>query len=210
MIARTSQRNQTTAIPMATLVHGSPSGHALNRTNASPPTAPMRAPTRAPFHCTEARATAPFSGMPRACSGRVAGHNRRMDLSSDPDEATHQLAAARAGDPTAWFDDLYRAAGSGAAVVPWDTRAPNPLLVEWVDREGPPTRPGPSSSGAGYGRDAEYLASLGYPTTAFDISPAAVEQTRTRFPDSAVTYDVADLLALPRGGSARSTSSSRA
>ena len=45
----------------------------------------------------------------------------------------------------------------------------------------------------------EYLASLGYPTTAFDISPAAVEQTRARFPDSAVTYDVADLLALPRG-----------
>jgi ubiquinone/menaquinone biosynthesis C-methylase UbiE len=45
----------------------------------------------------------------------------------------------------------------------------------------------------------EYLASLGYLTTAFDISPAAVEQTRTRFPDSAVTYDVADLLALPRG-----------
>ena len=122
-----------------------------------------------------------------------------MDLSSDPDEATHQLAAARPGDPTAWFDDLYRAAGSGAAVVPWDTRAPNPLLVEWVDREGPPTSARTVVVGAGYGRDAEYLASLGYPTTAFDISPAAVEQTRTRFPDSAVTYDVADLLALPRG-----------
>ena len=28
-----------------------------------------------------------------------------MDLSSDPDEATHQLAAARGGNPTAWFDD---------------------------------------------------------------------------------------------------------
>jgi hypothetical protein len=84
----------------------------------------------------------------------VAGHNRRMDLSSDPDEATHQLAAARPGDPTAWFDDLYRAAGSGAAVVPWDTRAPNPLLVEWVDREGPPTSARTVVVGAGYGRDA--------------------------------------------------------
>ncbi len=46
----------------------------------------------------------PLVGMPRG--SRWPGHNRRMDLSSDPDEATHQLAAARTGDPTAWFDDL--------------------------------------------------------------------------------------------------------
>ena len=50
---------------------------------------------------------------------RDTGHNRRMDLSSDPDEVTHQLAAARPDDPTAWFDDLYRAAGDGRAELPW-------------------------------------------------------------------------------------------
>ena len=75
----------------------------------------------------------------------------------------------------------------------------NPLLVEWVEREGPPTSARTIVVGAGYGRDAEYLASLGYPTTAFDISPAAVAQTRARHPDSTVGYQVADLLALPRG-----------
>lgn len=135
-----------------------------------------------------------------------------MDPPLDPplgsDEVTHRLADARAGEPAAWFDDLYRAAGTGDAVVPWDRPAPNPLLVEWVERERPPTSARTILLGAGYGRDAwghlpragEYLASVGYPTTAFDISPSAVEQTRARYPGSAVTYDVADLLALPRGG----------
>ena len=117
----------------------------------------------------------------------------------DPDAQTRRLAMARAGEPTAWFEDLYRAAGAGQAAVPWDTGAPNPLLVEWVEREGPPRSARTVVVGAGYGRDAEYLASLGYPTTAFDISPAAVEQTKARFPQSSVTYEVADLLAPPRG-----------
>ena len=118
-----------------------------------------------------------------------------MDV--DPDEVTRRLAAARAGEPTAWFEDLYRAAGAGNAVVPWDRPAANPLLVEWVQREGPATSARTIVVGAGYGRDAEYLASLGYPTTAFDVSPSAVEQTRARYPNSVVTYAVADLLDLP-------------
>jgi SAM-dependent methyltransferase len=117
----------------------------------------------------------------------------------DADLYTRMLAMARAGEPTAWFDDLYRAAGVGEAAVPWDTGTPNPLLVEWVEREGPPRSARTIVVGAGYGRDAEYLASLGYPTTAFDISPTAVAQTQARFPQSPVTYEVADLLAPPRG-----------
>ena len=47
-----------------------------------------------------------------------------MDLPTDPDEATHRLAEARTAEPTAWFDDLYRAAGAGEAVVPWDRAEP--------------------------------------------------------------------------------------
>src|SRR5215213_8823544 len=55
---------------------------------------------------------------------------------SDPDERTRALVAesARGGDPTAWFDRLYRAAEAGEAVVPWDRRAPHRLLVEWAQR----------------------------------------------------------------------------
>ncbi len=117
----------------------------------------------------------------------------------NPDELTRSLAAdpRNAADPTAWFDQLYTAAGAGAAEVPWDRGQPNVLLVEWVDREQPPATGRTVVVGAGYGRDSEYLAGLGFTTTAFDISAAAVEQTKKRFPDSLVEYAVGDLLALP-------------
>jgi hypothetical protein len=128
-----------------------------------------------------------------------------MDLPTDPDEATHPLAEARTGEPTAWFDDLYRAAAPGRRSSRGMRRSPTCSSFGWRVKDRRP-RPGPSSSGPGTGGTRgrppacrEYLSSLGYPTTAFDISPSAVEQTRARHPDSTVHDDVADLLALPRG-----------
>jgi ubiquinone/menaquinone biosynthesis C-methylase UbiE len=52
--------------------------------------------------------------------------------------------------------------------------------------------------GCGLGADAEYLAGLGFTTTAFDISPTAIRLARHRHPDSPVEYVTADLLHLPR------------
>ncbi|MFD4432503.1 class I SAM-dependent methyltransferase, partial [Nocardia sp. NPDC058497] len=51
--------------------------------------------------------------------------------------------------------------------------------------------------GCGYGTDAEFVAAQGIRTTAFDISPTAIRGARTRFPQSPVTYKVADLLHPP-------------
>jgi cyclopropane fatty-acyl-phospholipid synthase-like methyltransferase len=51
--------------------------------------------------------------------------------------------------------------------------------------------------GSGYGDDAEELARRGFATSAFDLSPTAIERTHERFPDSAVNYLVADLFDLP-------------
>ena len=51
--------------------------------------------------------------------------------------------------------------------------------------------------GAGLGADAELLAAHGWRTTAFDISPSAVDAVRARYPGSPVGYRVADLLSLP-------------
>ena len=51
--------------------------------------------------------------------------------------------------------------------------------------------------GAGLGRDAEFMAGLGYATTAFDISETAVRLARARYPQSDVTYVVADLFDPP-------------
>ncbi len=106
------------------------------------------------------------------------------------------VAAVADGDPTRWYDELWSAAARGEVSMPWDRTDPHPLLADHVaGRDGTGLRA--VVIGAGYGADAEHLASLGYATTAFDISPAAVAATRQRYPGSDVDYRVADLLDLP-------------
>ncbi|NNM45702.1 class I SAM-dependent methyltransferase [Knoellia koreensis] len=106
-------------------------------------------------------------------------------------------------DSTAWFEQLYAAAAAGEMQVPWDRGTPAVPLVEWAEREGLSgvTADGQTRTamvvGAGYGRDSEYVASLGFRTTASDIAPTAVRDTKARFPDSRVDYVVADLFDLP-------------
>jgi pimeloyl-ACP methyl ester carboxylesterase len=104
--------------------------------------------------------------------------------------------AAAAGTPYSWFDRLYAAGAAGEVAMPWDRGGPNQLLVDWAS-----ARPHPGGRavlvGAGLGADAEYVASLGYQTVAFDVSPTAVSIARSRNPGSTVDYRVADLLSLP-------------
>jgi SAM-dependent methyltransferase len=101
-------------------------------------------------------------------------------------------------DPAGWFEDLYAAAEVGQAIVPWDRRAPHPLLVEWA--EGQPA-PGAAHRalvvGCGLGEDAAYLSGLGWGVTAFDISTSAVAAARRRFPTVPADFRVADLLNPP-------------
>lgn len=126
---------------------------------------------------------------------------------SQAEQAARALAqqAIAAGDPTAWFEPLYQAANAGQLRVPWDRNAPSQLLVQWAaDRglsAGEPQRSGrPRAAlvvGCGLGDDAEFIAGMGFRATAFDISPSAIEAARRRFPESAVDYCVADLMAPP-------------
>ena len=116
----------------------------------------------------------------------------------DPDEHARRLAerSLAADNPTGWFEELYTDAEQGTAQVPWDRPAPNPLLVEWAkELDGAGKRA--LVVGFGLGMDSEFVASLGFDTTAFDVSETAVRTTRARFPDSRVDYVVADLLAPP-------------
>ena len=117
----------------------------------------------------------------------------------DPDEDARRLSgeALRDGDATGWFERLYAEAADGHAIVPWDRRAPHPLLVEWIDQH-----PGLAGRrtlvvGSGLGEDAAYLAARGYRVIAFDISQSAIEGARRRFPTSPVDFRVADLLNPP-------------
>lgn len=108
-----------------------------------------------------------------------------------------QLAAesiAR-GDPTGWFEPLYAAAEQGATTVPWADLAPYPGLVSTL--AGVPGRGRALVVGCGLGDDAEHVASLGFTTVAFDVSPTAIASARRRFPRSAVEYVTADLLSPP-------------
>jgi SAM-dependent methyltransferase len=117
---------------------------------------------------------------------------------TDPDEVSRRLAAESLAvdDPTGWFERLYAAAGAGEAIVPWDRGAPHPLIVEWAERR-KPTGERALVVGAGLGFDAEFVAGLGFDTTAFDISATAVQTAEERFPASQVRYRTADLLDPP-------------
>lgn len=119
---------------------------------------------------------------------------------TDPHQVSRELATAAraAGRPTEWFEQLYALAARGEADVPWQRAAPHPLLVDWAN-----THPSGSGRavvvGCGLGDDAELVASLGWTTTAFDISASAVRSAKQRFTETAVDYRQANLLALPSG-----------
>lgn len=125
-----------------------------------------------------------------------------MDLqhvTTDEDRRFAQRLAANSiahGDATGWFEALYAAAEQGTATVPWASFAPMPRLVSAL--AGQPGAGRALVVGCGLGDDAEHVASLGFTTTAFDVSPTAITSARSRFRHSTVEYLVADLLAPPR------------
>jgi len=100
------------------------------------------------------------------------------------------------GDPTGWFEQLYTEGEAGESVVPWIQGTTNPVLADWAaGRSGTGQRA--LVVGCGTGEDAEFLAGLGFTVTGFDLAPTAITTARRIHAGSAVTYEVADLLALP-------------
>ena len=102
------------------------------------------------------------------------------------------------GDATGWFDRLYQHAAGDPETIPWADLSPNSHLVAWLDRE--KIRGDRQSAlvvGCGLGDDAEELRARGFTVTAFDIAPTAIDWCRKRFPNSNVSYVVADALNPP-------------
>ncbi len=117
----------------------------------------------------------------------------------EDEEARLAAASLATGDPTGWFDRLYAAGAAGRVPLPWSRREPHPLLTQWARRHdlaGEGKRA--IVPGCGLGADAEYLAGLGFATTAFDISPTAIRLARHRHTGTSVQYVTADLLHVPR------------
>ena len=113
----------------------------------------------------------------------------------EPDRTRARELAAQSrlsGDPTGWFDQLYREQEEGNAVVPWADCGTNPNLPQ-LDGAGKRAL----IVGCGLGDDAEQFAAWDFETTAFDVSPAAVRACKKRFPETRVAYRTADLLHPP-------------
>jgi len=118
---------------------------------------------------------------------------------SDPRARARELArdAIARGDATGWFEQLYVESERDGLAISWVDLAPNPYLVEWLERKPTPPRGRALVVGCGYGDDAEFLAGRGLEVTAFDIAPSAVARCRSRFPGSRVRYLAADALRPP-------------
>src|SRR5580693_1658652 len=125
-----------------------------------------------------------------------------MMVSQMPDRTrARQLAAEyiAKGNPTGWFEQLYREAEDGGTPVPWAELRTNPNLLEfWKNHPIPGAGKTALKIGCGVGDDAEQLAKWGFETTAFDIAETAILTCRRRFQKSPVRYATADLLHPPQ------------
>jgi len=103
------------------------------------------------------------------------------------------------GDALGWFEELYAKANGDASVIPWADLIPNPNLVTWLDNHGIKGAGKKALKvGCGLGDDAEELTHRGFDTTAFDISPTAIDWCQRRFPGTPVHYMIADLFKTPQ------------
>jgi SAM-dependent methyltransferase len=102
------------------------------------------------------------------------------------------------GDPVGWFEVLYAGAEGNPETIPWADMTANPNLVQWLDaRKMTGIGKRALKVGCGLGDDAEELAIRGFDVLAFDISETAINWCRSRFPNSKVQYQVADLFHSP-------------
>lgn len=102
--------------------------------------------------------------------------------------------ARAAQTPSAWFEPFYAWTQGESALVPWADLAPHPLLT--------PFQPDHHYAkvavvGCGLGDDAHFIAPRSQSVWAFDVAPTAIEWAQSRFPDPKITFEVADLFALP-------------
>ncbi|MBO0346184.1 class I SAM-dependent methyltransferase [Roseibium sp. CAU 1637] len=95
-----------------------------------------------------------------------------------------------------WFKTVYREADGDPAAVPWADMKPKQALLAWLENN-PGNGEKALDVACGLGDNAEAMAKAGYSTTAFDLAGDAIDWARQRFPQTAVDYQVADLLQMP-------------
>jgi len=105
---------------------------------------------------------------------------------------------AEGGDPTGWFEDLYREAAGDNEKIPWADLVPNRFFKAWAEKSGLRGEGRRALVvGCGLGDDAVYLDDLGFDVTGFDISPTAIEWACRIHADRDIEFAVADLFDPP-------------
>jgi 2-polyprenyl-3-methyl-5-hydroxy-6-metoxy-1,4-benzoquinol methylase len=103
-------------------------------------------------------------------------------------------------DPTGWFESIYKNVNGNYKDVFWADLEPNPYLIEYIKNN--PINNAKSKKaivvGCGVGDDCEFLSNNGYEVIGFDISSSAIQLCKNRYPNSKVTYLVADLFKYPK------------
>jgi SAM-dependent methyltransferase len=124
------------------------------------------------------------------------------DENSEERVRAREIAAefAEKGDPTGWFDALYRESAGDNTKIPWADLEPNRYLQAWAESTG---LKGDGRTaivvGCGLGDDARFLNDLGFKVTAFDISSTAIEWAKRLHKDTDIVFKTADLFE-PSGG----------
>lgn len=121
---------------------------------------------------------------------------------NEPDAADlefQKIVHENTGDYADNFEAVYAAAAEGKVEVPWGAvRERHHWLRRWAaERQLDGTGKRAVVVGCGFGHDAEFVATLGYDTTAFDISPSGIRMAQERHPGSPVNYVVASVLEPP-------------
>jgi len=97
-------------------------------------------------------------------------------------------------EPSAWCDSIYTNAQGDYKAVFWADLEPSPYLVQWLENNKKDLKKKKAIViGCGVGDDAQAISDYGYEVIGFDISPEAINLCKKRYPNTKVTYLVADL-----------------
>ncbi|MEM8838214.1 MAG: class I SAM-dependent methyltransferase [Pseudomonadota bacterium] len=124
------------------------------------------------------------------------------DFQKRREAARAQLSALPGNDaPDAagrrhFFDAVYERAAGDEAAIPWADLEAKPELLSYL-ADHPGKRRRALDIACGLGDNAEALANAGYTTIAFDIAEEAIAWAKKRFPETAVSYETADLFNPP-------------
>ncbi len=103
------------------------------------------------------------------------------------------------GNPTGWFDALYKEAKGDNEKIPWADLEPNKFLVRFAEAT---KLQGNGRNalvvGCGLGDDARFLQDRGFRVTGFDISATAIEWAKRICGDNKINFFVADLFSSPK------------